>query len=75
MVLNVVWPAGTFAKPTVIPAYAGIYRKSQLGGLVIWTYYRCSTEFCKGLHQGRGVLVIVLYRCLPCLVDTALKPV
>ena len=62
----------TFAKPTVIPAYAGIYGKIQLGRLGIWTHYRCSTEFCKGLHQGRGdsvgcVFLLYAPRCGYCL--------
>ena len=28
--------------------------KMQLERLRIIAHYRCSTEFCKGLHQGRG---------------------
>ena len=29
--------------------------KTQLGRLRIMTYYRCSSEFCKGLLDGRGI--------------------
>ena len=38
--------------------------KTQLGRLRILANYRCSSEFCKGLHQGRGDMVgcfVLLY--------------
>ena len=67
----------TFAKPAVIPAQAGIYVKMQLERLRITAYYRCSTEFCKGLHQGRGGFGQLVLSCSPVLpcrpVDSRLR--